>query len=123
MGLCYMLEKFDAGIRCLTLGLGPINERVLDAFVPHIASIVPDRDVPPDLLPDFEKLMSMVHKYPPRWAGEGLIHATVMRIRRRTAREIAEEILWLRQVIKDRLDEERGRRAASPPLSGGCTVP
>jgi hypothetical protein len=95
-GTARAVEKFHAGIRELATRPGKIQQRLVAAFVPHISSIDPARDIPDlELRKDFEKLMKRVTKRGPNPPRQGSIQHTIGRMYAKTAVPIAKEVLYL----------------------------
>ena len=88
-------EKFATAVRILATSDGSIQERLTRAFVPHISSIHPERDLPMDLRAVYEDLRARVR------VG-GSIPETIAVMDAETASEIAQEVLSIQIELRER---------------------
>jgi hypothetical protein len=100
----YAMEKLTIALHCLVTGSGDVRERVGDAF--FACYTLRERNFPPELYDDWRWIERAVTKRGPLidHRGEvfvGSIANTMMRVRRKTAKRIAERFWKLYWAMSD----------------------
>jgi hypothetical protein len=91
MNIGYAIEKFHEAIDVLVTGRWPIHERVRPAC--HAIHAIRPADLPPELRPDHEWILSQLTSVSPQVTGEDTLQASLRNMDEHTAVAVAQRIL------------------------------
>jgi hypothetical protein len=91
MNIGYAIEKFHEAIDVLVTGRWPIHERVRPAC--HIIHAIRPADLPPELRPYHEWILSQLTSVSPQVTGEDTLQASLRDMDEHTAVAVAQRIL------------------------------
>ena len=95
----YPKEKLAVAVHSLAVGLGPIRDRLVDAFMSF--HMLTPNDFPGPLASQFSWIKDELTRRPPRDERDGRIWATIASMRNARAVRIAERIVALKEALDE----------------------
>lgn len=112
----YVYRLFKDGQAYIDDSIDPLCQGLIDAMGCLERKLHPDTDLPPELVPRYQKWMADAHSAKAEQPSRNLLQTTIYKSRNKKRWRLASELLHLRYALRQFMPLEERARAVEGPV-------